>query len=56
MQPDIPQPIVVSPGSGKVLELIGVTHKLLSQQTGGGYYLFASEQPCRMEAWMTPGT
>jgi len=25
------------------LRLIGVTHKLLSPQTGGGYYLFESE-------------
>jgi mannose-6-phosphate isomerase-like protein (cupin superfamily) len=43
MQPGIPQPFVVSPSSGKVLKLVGVTHKLISQQTGGGYYLFESE-------------
>jgi len=38
-----PMPLVVPPHSGKVLKLIGVTHKLISQQTGGGYYLFESE-------------
>jgi mannose-6-phosphate isomerase-like protein (cupin superfamily) len=43
MQPGIPQPFVVSPSSGKVLKLVGVTHKLISQQTRGGYYLFESE-------------
>ncbi len=43
MQPEIPKPFVVLPGSGKVLELVGVTHKLLSQHTGGRYYLFEVE-------------
>ena len=43
MQPFIPKPFLVPPGSGKVLKLIGVQHKLVSQQTGGGYYLFESE-------------
>lgn len=43
MQPDNPTPFVIPPGSGKVLKLIGVQHKLTSQQTGGGYYLFESE-------------
>jgi mannose-6-phosphate isomerase-like protein (cupin superfamily) len=43
MQPDIPKPFVVPPCSGKVLKLVGVTHKLVSQQTGGGYYLFEAE-------------
>ena len=37
------QPFAIPTGSGKVLKLIGVTHKLISQQTGGGYYLFESE-------------
>ena len=37
------QPFVVPPSSGKVLKLVGVTHKLISQQTGGGYYLFEAE-------------
>jgi mannose-6-phosphate isomerase-like protein (cupin superfamily) len=43
MQPGISQPFVVPPDSGRVLKLISVTHKLISQQTGGGYYLFESE-------------
>ena len=43
IQPGSPQPFVVPPSSGQVLKLIGVTHKLTSQQTGGGYYLFESE-------------
>jgi len=43
MQPGITKPFVVPPSSGKVLKLVGVTHKLTSQQTGGGYYLFESE-------------
>ena len=43
MQPGSSQPFAIPPGSGKVLKLIGVTHKLISQQTGGGYYLFESE-------------
>lgn len=43
MQPGVSQPFVVPPSSGRVLKLIGVTHKLTGQQTGGGYYLFVSE-------------
>lgn len=43
MQPNIPQPFVVPPNSGRVLRHIGITHKLKSQQTGGGYYLFEAE-------------
>ena len=43
MQANISQPFVVPPTAGRVLKLIGVTHKLTSQQTGGGYYLFESE-------------
>lgn len=38
-----PRPIVVPPGSGKVLEFLGVTHKLTSHHTGGAYYLFEAE-------------
>jgi quercetin dioxygenase-like cupin family protein len=37
------QPIVVPPGSGKVLKFLGVTHKLTRHQNGGAYYLFESE-------------
>jgi len=40
MQPGITKPLAVPPDSGRVLKLIGVRHKLTSQQTGGGYYLF----------------
>jgi quercetin dioxygenase-like cupin family protein len=43
MKPDHPQPIVVPTDSGKVLEFLGVTHKLTHQQTGGAYYLFEFE-------------
>lgn len=43
MEPVIPKPIVVHPGSGRVLKILGVTHKLTSQQTGSDYYLFESE-------------
>ena len=37
------QPIMVPPGSGKVLKFLGVTHKLTHQQNGGAYYLFEAE-------------
>lgn len=43
MKPNGLQPIVVSPGSGRVLKFLGVTHKLTPQQTGSAYYLFESE-------------
>src|SRR5215208_4268097 len=33
------QPIAVQPGSGRELKSLGVTHKLVSAQTGGAYYL-----------------
>ena len=42
MKSDEPQPIFVSPQSGKKLEFRAVTHKLTGQQTGGAYYLFES--------------
>lgn len=35
-----PQPISIAPGSGRVLKLQGITHKLTRAQTGGAYYLF----------------
>ncbi|MCI0609827.1 MAG: hypothetical protein L0Z71_12290 [Anaerolineae bacterium] len=38
-----PQPISITPGSGTVLKLLGVTHKLTRAQTGGAYYLFEFE-------------
>lgn len=43
MPADHIQPILVPPDSGRVLKLIGVTHRLVSPQTGGGYYLFEAE-------------
>jgi quercetin dioxygenase-like cupin family protein len=43
MNSNDPQPIVVPPGSGKVLKFLGVTHKLTDQQTSGAYYLFEFE-------------
>ena len=43
MKPNHPQPIVVPPAAGKVLEFLGVIHKLTHQQTGGAYYLFEFE-------------
>ena len=35
----IPQPVAVLPGSGRVLNLLGVTHKLTDEQTGGAFYV-----------------
>lgn len=37
------KPLIVPPYSGRVLEQIGVTHKLTTGQTGGSYYLFEAE-------------
>ena len=34
-----PQPIAIPAGSGKILNLLGVTHKLTKPQTGGAFYL-----------------
>ena len=36
----IPQPVAVLPASGRVLNLLGVTHKLMDEQTGGAFYVF----------------
>ena len=41
--PDHPQPVVIPPHAGKVLEFIGIKHKLTHQHTGGAYYLFEFE-------------
>jgi quercetin dioxygenase-like cupin family protein len=43
MRPDQPKPIVVPPEEGKVLEFIGIKHKLTRQHTNGAYYLFEFE-------------
>lgn len=37
------QPVVVPPGSGKILQFLGVMHKLTSAQNGGAYYLCEAE-------------
>ena len=42
MKADGAQPVFVPAQSGKVLEFLGVTHLLTSQQTGGACYLFES--------------
>ena len=36
---DLPRPVAVPPGSGRVLEFLGVTHKLTGGQTGGAFYV-----------------
>jgi len=38
-----PQPIVIPPDEGEVLEFIGIKHKLTHHHTGGAYYLFEFE-------------
>ena len=43
MKPYHPQPVVVPPDDGKVLEFIGIKHKLTHQHTGGACYLFEFE-------------
>ena len=35
----VPQPVAVPPGAGRVLQFLGVTHKLASEQTGGAFYV-----------------
>ena len=40
MNSDYLQPVVIPPDSGKVLDFLGVTHKLTHQHNGGAYYLF----------------
>ena len=37
------QPVVIPPGSGKVLRFLGVTHKLTDAQNEGAYYLCEAE-------------
>jgi len=38
-----PHPIIVPPCSSRELKFIGITHKLIPQQTDSGYYLFEFE-------------
>lgn len=40
--PPLPQPILLPPGSGTVLESLAVTHRLTSEQAGGSIYIFES--------------
>ena len=40
MKSDYLQPVIIPPDSGKVLNFLGVTHKLTRQHTDGAYYLF----------------
>ena len=42
MTADDAQPVFIPAQSGNVLDLLGVTHMLTSQQTGGACYLFES--------------
>lgn len=43
VNPYHPHPVVITPEEGKVLEFIGIKHKLTRQHTGGAYYLFEFE-------------
>jgi quercetin dioxygenase-like cupin family protein len=36
-------PVVIPPGTGRVLTFLGVTHKLTGAQNGGAYYLCEAE-------------
>lgn len=35
----VPGPVAVLPGGGRILQFLGVTHKLTSDQTGGAFYV-----------------
>ena len=39
MSIDLQKPVAILPGSGRLLEFLGVTHKLTSEQTGGAFYV-----------------
>ena len=41
-KPDDPQPVLLPPGSGRVLDFLAVTHRLTSDQSGGSIYMFES--------------
>lgn len=43
MEADEPRPVAIPPQSGRVIELLGVKHKLTDRQTAGAIYLFESE-------------
>lgn len=40
--PGDPQPVFASLHTGRVLDFLGVTHRLTSEQTGGSIYIFES--------------
>ena len=42
MKADHAKPVFIAARSGKVLDFLGVTHLLTSQQTGDAFYLFES--------------
>jgi len=35
----LPQPVAVLPNAGRLLQFLGVTHKLTGDQTGGAFYV-----------------
>jgi mannose-6-phosphate isomerase-like protein (cupin superfamily) len=35
----VPQPVVILPDGGRILQFLGVTHKLTREQTGGAFYV-----------------
>jgi quercetin dioxygenase-like cupin family protein len=39
-KPDDPQPVLLPPGSGRVLDFLAVTHRLTSEQSGGSIFIF----------------
>jgi quercetin dioxygenase-like cupin family protein len=41
-KPDDPQPVLLPPGSGRVLDFLAVTHRLTGEQSGGSIYIFES--------------
>jgi quercetin dioxygenase-like cupin family protein len=40
--PGDPQPILLPPDSGRVLDFLSITHRLTSEQSGGSIYIFES--------------
>jgi quercetin dioxygenase-like cupin family protein len=42
VKPNDLQPVLLPPGSGRVLDFLGVTHRLTSEQSGGSIYIFES--------------
>ena len=35
----VPKPVAILPGAGRTLQVLGVTHKLISDQTAGAFYV-----------------